>query len=47
MLEDIPALLPDLKALYEDLHAHPELSFAGAPHRRHRWPSGCEASATR
>ena len=27
MLEDIPALLPDLKALYEDLHANPELSF--------------------
>jgi amidohydrolase len=23
-----PALLPDLKELYEDLHAHPELSFA-------------------
>lgn len=27
MLEDIPALLPDLRALYEDLHANPELSF--------------------
>lgn len=28
MLEAIPALMPDLEALYEDLHAHPELSFA-------------------
>ena len=25
---DFPALLPDLEGLYEDLHAHPELSFA-------------------
>ena len=28
MLDAIPALLPDLQELYEDLHAHPELSFA-------------------
>lgn len=28
MLDSIPALLPDLEALYQDLHAHPELSFA-------------------
>lgn len=28
MLTDVDALLPDLRALYEDLHAHPELSFA-------------------
>lgn len=28
MFDGISALLPDLKALYEDLHAHPELSFA-------------------
>ena len=28
MFSTIPSLLPDLKALYEDLHAHPELSFA-------------------
>lgn len=27
MLEDIPTLLPDLKELYEHLHANPELSF--------------------
>ncbi|HEX2577128.1 MAG TPA: amidohydrolase, partial [Aquihabitans sp.] len=28
MFDTIPGLLPDLQALYEDLHAHPELSFA-------------------
>ncbi|HAN34669.1 MAG: amidohydrolase [Ilumatobacteraceae bacterium] len=28
MLDDIPALLPELRMLYEDLHRHPELSFA-------------------
>ncbi len=28
MFDGISGLLPDLKALYEDLHAHPELSFA-------------------
>ena len=28
MFEDIPTLLPDLRELYEDLHRHPELSFA-------------------
>jgi metal-dependent amidase/aminoacylase/carboxypeptidase family protein len=28
MLDSIPALIPDLEGLYEDLHAHPELSFA-------------------
>lgn len=28
MFESIQALIPDLSALYEDLHAHPELSFA-------------------
>ncbi len=28
MLDGIDALLPDLRALYEDLHANPELSFA-------------------
>lgn len=28
MIDSIPALLPDLSSLYEDLHAHPELSFA-------------------
>lgn len=28
MLADVDALLPDLRVLYEDLHAHPELSFA-------------------
>lgn len=28
MFDAIDALLPDLQALYEDLHAHPELSFA-------------------
>jgi amidohydrolase len=28
VLDTIPELLPDLTALYEDLHAHPELSFA-------------------
>lgn len=28
MFDRIDALLPDLSALYEDLHAHPELSFA-------------------
>ncbi|HEX7132455.1 MAG TPA: amidohydrolase [Iamia sp.] len=27
MFDAVPALLPDLRALYEDLHAHPELSF--------------------
>lgn len=27
MLDTLPGLLPDLSALYEDLHAHPELSF--------------------
>lgn len=27
VLDTIPELLPDLTALYEDLHAHPELSF--------------------
>ena len=27
MFDTLPALLPDLSALYEDLHAHPELSF--------------------
>lgn len=27
MFGDVHALLPDLRALYEDLHAHPELSF--------------------
>lgn len=27
MLDVVPALLPALRALYEDLHAHPELSF--------------------
>ncbi|QYG91482.1 amidohydrolase [Iamia sp. SCSIO 61187] len=27
MLDAVPALLPDLRGLYEDLHAHPELSF--------------------
>ena len=27
MLDTIPELLPDLAELYEDLHAHPELSF--------------------
>lgn len=27
MLDTIPELLPDLTDLYEDLHAHPELSF--------------------
>lgn len=27
MLDAVPALLPDLRELYEDLHAHPELSF--------------------
>ncbi len=27
MLDDIPGLLPDLRSLYEDLHANPELSF--------------------
>lgn len=28
MLSALPSLLPDLSSLYEDLHAHPELSFA-------------------
>ena len=28
MFDDIPSLLPDLRELYEDLHRHPELSFA-------------------
>ncbi len=28
MLDSIAELLPDLQGLYEDLHAHPELSFA-------------------
>jgi hippurate hydrolase len=28
MLTPLPALLPELTALYQDLHAHPELSFA-------------------
>ena len=28
MLDSIPALIADLEGLYEDLHAHPELSFA-------------------
>ena len=28
MLDSIAPLIPDLEALYEDLHAHPELSFA-------------------
>jgi len=28
MFDSIPALIPDLEGLYEDLHAHPELSFA-------------------
>jgi hippurate hydrolase len=28
MFDDIPALLPDLREFYEDLHRHPELSFA-------------------
>lgn len=28
MLSALPPLLPDLSSLYEDLHAHPELSFA-------------------
>src|SRR5437660_5447129 len=28
MVTSLPALLPNLKTLYEDLHAHPELSFA-------------------
>ncbi len=28
MHDKVAALLPDLKAFYEDLHAHPELSFA-------------------
>ena len=28
MFDDISELLPDLRALYEDLHRHPELSFA-------------------
>jgi len=28
MLDSIPALIADLEDLYEDLHAHPELSFA-------------------
>ena len=27
MFDTLPALLPDLSSLYEDLHAHPELSF--------------------
>jgi amidohydrolase len=27
-MTSLPSLLPDLKTLYEDLHAHPELSFA-------------------
>src|SRR6188508_219911 len=27
MFATLPGLLPDLSALYEDLHAHPELSF--------------------
>lgn len=27
MLDDVADLLPDLRALYEDLHEHPELSF--------------------
>ncbi len=27
-MTSLPSLLPDLKKLYEDLHAHPELSFA-------------------
>ena len=27
MFEDIHSLLPELRSLYEDLHAHPELSF--------------------
>lgn len=28
MFDSIKALIPDLEGLYEDLHAHPELSFA-------------------
>ena len=28
MFDDLPGLLDDLRSLYEDLHAHPELSFA-------------------
>jgi amidohydrolase len=28
VLDDLPPLLEDLRALYEDLHQHPELSFA-------------------
>ncbi|CAN5506546.1 amidohydrolase [soil metagenome] len=28
MLDSIQALIPDLERLYEDLHAHPELSYA-------------------
>ncbi|MGO9505374.1 MAG: hypothetical protein ACLPUO_28235 [Streptosporangiaceae bacterium] len=28
MFEDIPSLLPELRGFYEDLHQHPELSFA-------------------
>ena len=42
MLDAIPALLPDLGALYEDLHAHPELVVRRASHRqdRRRAPRG-------
>jgi hippurate hydrolase len=28
MFDDIPSLLPELREFYEDLHRHPELSFA-------------------
>ena len=47
MLDALPPLLPDLRELYEDLHAHPELSFA--EHRTAGTPGrhGSRRSATR
>ena len=45
VLENLDRLLPDLEALYTDVHAHPELSMQET---RTAWQrTGCAAPATR
>ena len=47
VLQGLDATRPWQEDFYRDLHQHPELSHQEHAHRGRRWPSGCEASATR
>jgi len=44
VLHDLDSLLPDLEALYKDVHVHPELSLQET--RPASSPTGCARPAT-